>query len=450
MTIEDERESKWEIDSLAGRPDGPVKFIEALGMEVPTYVDPRKDMWKKGVHGVLMYHVPLRYRGPYRSMAPDTAGPHGERKNDANYCMCMGVGLEITGNGTQRPNGVRNPNAGKPCENKAINYSGYCGCHGGALHPLDKSDPKNIPRELMFKHGKLDMSELDDEELAKGQVRKADGTWSNLRMVPQELHQRMMDELFKRADTRLRENLVAAVDTMAEIAKGSAYEPADRIRAAQFIFERVRGKNPDIVVHTQDKPFEMIMEAVLTGGSRAQSRATRGLEDGNTIEAEVIEDEPDDVPGSDAGMAEDVADEVEDYHEEYIESHQRFNEQPVLLPDALGRPTSAPPIDPELRQIYEDAAAAEKQRVREERAAFKALMNETRSKRYASRARGMDHVESFPYAHVDREAWEQDPEDPEDEIMVGYQVRFTEPLVPKMPASAKAAETKRRNRDRFK
>lgn len=441
-------DQRFELDSLRGRPDGPVKYIDALGMEVPTYVDARTDLYTQGIHETLMYHVPLNMRGPYKVHAHLKEGPHGERLGEGNYCFCMRLTSMITGNGKARPNGTVNKNGGKPCGNKAINYSGYCGRHGGALHPLDKSEP-SLTREAAFKAGKLDVRDMDDEELARGQVRRADGTWTDYRMIPREIFQAAQRELFDRADTRLRENLLTAVDTMAEIASGSAYEPEVRIRAAQFIYERVRGKNPDVVIHTQDKPFEIMMtDMVIGGGSRAASRVQRGLE--SAVDAEVVEDYGLDTGDNsvDPGNHGDSLDHMEDDEGIEVELVPLVADKPVYHGPA-GKPITTPPVDPILREKWEKDRIANEAEVEETVQALKARLDAARRKRYAARNKGLDHVESYPYRWTNWEGdeWQKDPDDPQYEIPVNV-VRFTEPVLPKVPAHVKASDTRRIRRGR--
>lgn len=410
---------RFELDQLRGRPDGPIKYIEALGMEVPTYLDPRKDMWGgTNVQGVLMYHVPLKFRGPYKILATQEIGPHGERKDGMNFCLCMAVNKGVHKN----INGK-----GGHCMKRATNYSGLCGLHGGALHPLDKSDPKEDTREAQFKLGKLPVEDMDQEELARGQVRRADGTWTNYRMIPAAVHQKCQAELFKRADVKLRENLLQAVDTMAEIAKGNAYEPEVRIRAASWIFERVRGKNPDIVVHTQDKPFEVMMaDMVLQGGSRAASRAARAIE--STIEAEVVP-EPEAVSYTDTFE-----------RAESSELGDAWRLDPPLTPEEkIGHNNH---VHWNVGDVEEPGETTEQAIAR-----LKKARNQARAKRYASRAKGLNHVEAYPYTWKNKDSEEgyPDPEDPEYEIPYN-EVKFTAPELKEVSRETKAEDTRRRRR----
>lgn len=275
-------------ESTFSAPSGPVKEFPYIG-EQGTFTQRRDDLLPSNGKNMphLMHHVPLNKRGPYKLLVGENL--LGERIHQSGYAMCNGI-VGATNNRGERSQA--NPTGEpRPCKAKAINRSGYCSRHGGMLHPLDRKriDWDAAPREIKWKFGKLPVDELDDEELSRGQIRKADGTWTDNNFVSAEVHDAMVKKLFERADTKLRENLLVAVDTMAEIAKGTAYEPADRIKAAQWMYERVRGKVPTEVVVSQDKPFEVVLADVMLGGSRAESRARRGIDEG-TIDAEFVEE----------------------------------------------------------------------------------------------------------------------------------------------------------------
>ena len=278
------------MDDLVGQPDGPMKFIPEFGFEVPTYLDPRTDLYKEKDPGKtsLMHHIPINKRGFYK--------PHQTADYDPDEYdyIVDGMGWAVCTSTTA---------AGNPCSRRAANYSWLCGVHGGKLHPLNKiqnddrdsmqvkgggwgnaANPEVIERMTRLQklaQGIISVDDLDDEELARGQCRGRDGKFAGLppRQIPHGLHQRMVNELFKRADEKLQHSLINVVETMVEVANGDAYEPADRIKAATWIFERVRGKNPDVVIHSQDKPWEMALGHItMSEGTRAESRQARGLD----------------------------------------------------------------------------------------------------------------------------------------------------------------------------
>lgn len=320
----------------------------------------------KGLHGKgnppehLDYHVPLNMRGPYKLL--NFPGRLSEREGPASYALCNGT--------TKTANSLRE--AGRPCKAKAINRSGFCSRHGGALCPLDRKriDWDKAPRHIQFKYGKLSVDDLDDEELARGQIRKPDGSFTMNKFVSSDIHNKMIAKLFERSDELLRNNLLVAVETFAEIASGTAYEPADRLKAAEFIFTRLRGKVPQEIKIGVDKPFEKVLDAVLQGGSRAESRANRQHDD--FIEAEVVDDLdiPDDkfaemkreLEAAQEESFEDEEDPVEDDEPDdydYTDPRDRtlaadLEPKPVVSHGAIGKPTIQKPMEPEQAARYDE------------------------------------------------------------------------------------------------
>ena len=90
----------------------------------------------------------------------------------------------------------------------------------------------------------------------------------------------------------MREKSGRALEVVFEIIDSDLVEPADRFKAAQWWLERIMGKTPEKVeLSLSESPHESIFENVL-GGSRENYRAqANAIEDGNVLEAEVIEDE---------------------------------------------------------------------------------------------------------------------------------------------------------------
>ena len=122
------------------------------------------------------------------------------------------------------------------------------------------------PRIQQLLDGTLDVSTLDDEELARGYPRAADGSFRNPPVViPRSIHNRMMRELFSRSERHLKTNLLAAVETMTSIANDESIDPAQRLKAAQWVVERVMGKTPDITLTVDEKKFETMFDRLERG-----------------------------------------------------------------------------------------------------------------------------------------------------------------------------------------
>ncbi|UVK63889.1 hypothetical protein SEA_LILYPAD_86 [Gordonia phage LilyPad] len=391
----------------------------------------------RGLHGkgnppeFLEYHVPLDQRGPYKLMS--FPGKLAEREGPASYALCNGT--------TRTGNSLRD--IGRPCKAKAINRSGYCSRHGGALCPLDRKriDWDKAPRHIKFKYGRLSVDDLDDEELARGQIRKPDGSFTDNKFVSADIHNKMIAKLFDRSDELLRNNLLSAVETFAEIATGTAYEPADRLKAAEFIFTRLRGKVPTEIKLGIDKPFEKVLDAVLMGGSRDESRRARGLGDPDVLDAEVVADDEDmglhqASPDVDFGetrreleslQEEPVADEEVDPVEEdwdYTDVRDRtvardYEPEPVISHGPAGKPTTDKPYGGYEAQRYEqeenehereanarrDKVFKKKRKtpeeVAEERKAHKEEMRRQIARRKSSLKRGYDSLPEGVEAEVE-------------------------------------------------
>lgn len=114
--------------------------------------------------------------------------------------------------------------------------------------------------------GTLSVEDLDDEELARGQLRSADGTWRGRppKAIPQEMVQRMRREWLGRAEAKLRAALLeSGLGTLVELADNELIDPGVRLRAAQTIIERTMGKVPDKVVLAAEDPVEALFRSVL-------------------------------------------------------------------------------------------------------------------------------------------------------------------------------------------
>jgi hypothetical protein len=132
------------------------------------------------------------------------------------------------------------------------------------------------PRVQALLDGTLDYGELDEEELARGYPRAADGSFRNPPVIiPRGIHTRMMRELFDRANAQLKENLVDAASVMTSIMNNSKIEPKIRLDAAKWLMERVMGKSPDVSISMDEKTFERLFD-----------RLDRGA--GEVIEGDVV------------------------------------------------------------------------------------------------------------------------------------------------------------------
>lgn len=101
-----------------------------------------------------------------------------------------------------------------------------------------------------------------------------------------ELYDSLVRELYERTDDKLQAALLPAVDRMVDLIDDD--DPKVALRAATYVFERLRGKTPDVIEHRQDKPFQVMLERVVAGPrSLAAASEAAGRED-VPIEAEIV------------------------------------------------------------------------------------------------------------------------------------------------------------------
>lgn len=413
--------------TVQGVPDGPEIDHPYLG-KVPTFLSENRDADRTAATSKfsakvlpnlprLMYHVPLDMRGPYK-IPPGTKAAFGERLGPANYAMCNGV---TTANNQQGE-------IGRACKAKAVNRSGLCARHGGMLNPADRQriDWDRAPRHIKFKYGMLKAEELDDDELARGQIRLEDGSYTKNDFVSAEIHQEFKARLFERGDVLLREAYLDAVRTFAEVAKNDIYEPSDRLKAAEFIFTRLRGKIPDIIELRADKPFENVMMK-LVGGSREDSRSRRGgdEEPEDVIDAEVVEELKEYAGSGDFLLTEAEAEEAftDDGDLKVYDDGERladeFRPEPATWNGPV-KPSKDIPQDVEIRDEFEKKQAknnddADRKRQALLRKAHKQKMNAALKKRKWAQKEGFEHMPVAPKMVV----FEEDEyEESEDEVTI--------------------------------
>lgn len=147
---------------------------------------------------------------------------------------------------------------------------------------------------------------LSVEELVRGQIKDGQGRFNGRppKWVPREFHRACLEELMRRGRDMWQKNYLGAIEAMTDIARGkgaagSEATPGERIKAAQFVIERMEGKVPERLVVVEEKRWETVMDGIVAEvsddaierGRRALEAAESVMED--IVDAEVIEDEED-------------------------------------------------------------------------------------------------------------------------------------------------------------
>jgi hypothetical protein len=144
---------------------------------------------------------------------------------------------------------------------------------------------------------------LSVEELVKGQFKDKHGQFRGTppMWVPREFHRACLSELMKRGRDMWQTNYLGAIEAMTNIALGRGEAgrlatPGERLKAAQFVVERMEGKVPDKLVVTQDRRWETVMDGIVAEATpEALARGRLALEgaQGVIIDADIVYDEDD-------------------------------------------------------------------------------------------------------------------------------------------------------------
>lgn len=411
-----------EPDSTTGKADGPYEWHPEFGCEVPTYISPRKDLMVMEAvpDGTLQYHVPYCFRGPFRpEQWPE------EYRNSLDVINVDDSGMVICYG--QTPIKPRSKTM-RPCRAYAVNRSLRCRNHGGALHPADrkismKRDIKpdaekvdNLSRVEKVILGIIPISELSDEEITNCYVINDDGKQVTSSRLGDVIQQKVTKELFRRMNQLMQSSLPSMIETMTKIASSDIVEPADRIKAAEFVINRVMGKAPEVVVHSvTDKPYEQVFDAI-DGGSRDSFRQARAIEskrmdepdnvsalvdrhiNGDIEDAEIEDDDSDD-------LLEGLSDEEKAQYEKDMAEHREFLDENYVA-TKLGRDDSiesdgdASPelqVDPKPDYNYANRVAAEQKRIADEKKEAADRIKKSRNRRYAMRASGVSDMDLVPW-----------------------------------------------------
>lgn len=142
---------------------------------------------------------------------------------------------------------------------------------------------------------------LSPEELVRGDIKNAAGHFGGRppKWIPRAFHRACLNELMNRGRKMWQQNYLEAIEAMTEIASGRGAgkhaTPNERIKAAQFVIERLEGKVPEKLQVTTDQPWMLVLDGIVAEVSdEAVGRGQRALESAqDVIEAEVIDEEYD-------------------------------------------------------------------------------------------------------------------------------------------------------------
>lgn len=157
------------------------------------------------------------------------------------------------------------------------------------------------------------VSQLSVEELVKGRLKDSGGGFRGRppKWVPREFQQACLKELMNRGKELWMENYLTAIRAMTDIASGigpagSIATPGERLKAAQFVVERMEGKVPERLVVSQDQPWQTVLDGIVAevpqeaieAGRRALEIVQGGVVDGEVVGVDIDyeDEEPDPTP----------------------------------------------------------------------------------------------------------------------------------------------------------
>jgi hypothetical protein len=148
------------------------------------------------------------------------------------------------------------------------------------------------------------VAQLSVEELVKGRFRDKDGNMRGRppKFVPREFQQACLRELMTRGQELWLGHYVEAIKAMTAIASGDGplgaiATPSERLKAAQFVVERIEGKVPERLVVSQEQPWKVALDGIVADvPDEAIERGQRKLSGTQVVEGETVEDDEEPTP----------------------------------------------------------------------------------------------------------------------------------------------------------
>ena len=159
----------------------------------------------------------------------------------------------------------------------------------GTTHASQVTRTQN-PRYIALLEGKLQASDLDLDELMHLQVKMPDGRIrKGSFLIPADMAREMQRQLMSRANDKLRNSIIDAIDVVTGIATDKKADAAHRLKAATYVIDRVLGKTPERVEVSETRKYEIMFKG-LEAGSRSERQAQRRKELAVYADAEVVEE----------------------------------------------------------------------------------------------------------------------------------------------------------------
>lgn len=137
------------------------------------------------------------------------------------------------------------------------------------------------------------VAQLSPEELVRGQIKAKDGTFRGAppMWVPRAFHRACIAELMRRGKRLWQENYLSAIETMTAIATGAGgASPGERLKAAQFVIERLEGKIPERLIVTDEQPWALVLDDIVADVSDEQvERGRKVLASAEAVRQDIVD-----------------------------------------------------------------------------------------------------------------------------------------------------------------
>lgn len=134
----------------------------------------------------------------------------------------------------------------------------------GELRAAYDQKRRALSRPERFRRGLIDVDELDDEEIARQQVREDDGSFARRKPdVPRALADELQRRLLSRGGEIMQRNFLVALQTMGEIAGDPNQLANVRLQAAKMIVDRVDPKPAVLQIKPSD-PVQALFQTLLS------------------------------------------------------------------------------------------------------------------------------------------------------------------------------------------
>lgn len=145
------------------------------------------------------------------------------------------------------------------------------------------------------------LDDWDDEELMRGRRRNKNGGFTGrpAKVIPAEVAKELTRRRFQRSFNLMADSLVDAALMLRSIVNDKRVEPADRIRAAELMFNRVLGKpreavTLDFATDSEQPPWKMLMAKGIVGtveeAALLLDRQRTAEEQGEIVDGELVEE----------------------------------------------------------------------------------------------------------------------------------------------------------------